>query len=595
MDRAELSTIRDAMAPRGPDGLGAWVSEDGSVGLGHRRLAIIDLNTRAAQPMLSADGELAITFNGEIYNYERLRKQLQTKGHTFRTTSDTEVLLALYAEYGERMTDHLRGMFAFAIWDARKRALFVARDPYGIKPLYIADDGECVRVASQVKALVAGGKISRDRDPAGVVGFYLFGSVPEPHTRYRAIHALPAGHAAWVRPERGQASPRAFFSIARVLRDATEATPATSEEELREAIRDSVRHHLVADVPVGAFLSAGVDSGALVGMMSELGSEPVHTITLAFEQFRSSPCDEAPLAERMAERYGTQHTTRFISTGDFRDALPFILEAMDQPTIDGVNTWLVCRVAREAGLKVCVSGLGGDELFGGYPSFRQIPQLVRWLSIPARIPGSGALFRRLMATMRSLPVPALHNPKVGGLLEYGGSYAGAYLLRRGLFMPWELDALLPADFVVEGLRRLSPQKHIETSCRPDPQTPFGRVAALEASLYMRNQLLRDSDWASMAHGLELRVPLVDRVLLETLAPALVAGSGLDGKALLGSSPKPPLPDSIVKRKKTGFGIPVHEWLLEDGLGLDAWKRIPMLAQEGCHWARRLAYALEQRD
>ncbi len=582
------------MAPRGPDGLGAWVNEDGAVGLGHRRLAIIDLNTRAAQPMLSADGSLAITFNGEIYNYEPLREQLLAKGHAFRTTSDTEVLLALYAEHGERMTEHLRGMFAFAIWDERKRAMFIARDPYGIKPLYLADDGECLRVASQVKALLAGGKLSRDRDPAGVVGFYLFGSVPEPHTRYRAIRALPAGHVAWVHADRGLQSPRAYFSIAAVLR-AGESSSPPSEDALREAIRDTVRHHLVADVPVGSFLSAGVDSGALVGMMSELGDGPVHTITLAFEQFRGQPRDEAPLAERMAERYGCQHTTRFISTGDFRGALPSILEAMDQPTIDGVNTWLVCRVAREAGLKVCVSGLGGDELFGGYPSFRQIPQLVRWLSVPARIPGSGALFRRLMATMRSLPVPALRSPKVGGLLEYGGTYAGAYLLRRGLFMPWELDALLPADFVAEGLRRLSPQKHIETSCRPDPQTPFGRVAALEASLYMRNQLLRDSDWASMAHGLELRVPLVDRVLLETLAPALVAGADLDGKALLGSSPKPPLPDSIVKRKKTGFGIPVHEWLLEDGLGLDAWKRIPTLAHEGCHWARRLAYALEQRE
>jgi asparagine synthase (glutamine-hydrolysing) len=584
VDRDELRRIRDHMAARGPDGFGEWYSQDGRVGLGHRRLTIIDLSERGAQPMVSADGKLVVTFNGEIYNYRQLRASLEAKGCRFRTQTDTEVLLHLYAEKGEAMVHDLRGMFAFGLWDAEKGALLLARDPYGIKPLYYADDGWTVRFASQVKALLAGGKVSRDPEPAGWVGYCLFGSVPEPFTTYQEIRALPAGSTVWVN-RIGAHQTKQYFSIAETYCRA-EATRSPANEQnqeldVRQALVDSVRHHLVADVPVGAFLSSGIDSGALVGLMRDAGQRDIQTVTVAFEEFRGRSEDEAPLAAEIASRYGTRHTTRIVTEQEFRNDLPKILEAMDQPTIDGLNTWFVSKAARELGLKVAISGLGGDELFGGYSSFRDVPLCVRAMAIPGRIPGLGDLARVLITRGFAL------NPKAAGLLKYGGSYAGAYFLRRGLFMPWELQALIGADTARLGLRRLKPIHHIEGLLRPRPGSSFCRIAALESSLYMRNQLLRDTDWASMAHSLEVRVPLVDSTLLNQFA-RITARNGSQSKRLLAASPRVPLPPKVIERPKTGFTTPIQSWLQRDNR-IQEWRGVPALAASKCAWARRWAF------
>lgn len=557
IDPAELERTRDYMAARGPDGAGRWVDGEGRIGFGHRRLSIIDLSEAGAQPMASADGRLVITFNGEIYNHVALRRALEAKGHVFRSKSDTEVLLHLYADRGEAMVRDLRGMFAFAIWDAERRALLLARDPYGIKPLYYADDGWTFRFASQVKALVAGGELPRDVEPAGLVGFYLFGSVPEPFTIWAGVRSLPAGTTLVV-DRRGASAPRQYHRIAEVYRDAaTNAEPDGSSERLVAALRESVRDHLVADVPVGAFLSAGVDSGALIGLMRDAGAGEIKTVTVAFEEFRGKAQDEAPLAAKVARLYGTDHTTRLVTRSEFEADLPRILEAMDQPSIDGINTWFVAKAARERGLKVAISGVGGDELLGGYPSFQEIPRWVRWLRLPSAVPFLGGAVRRLAA-------PAANalgsSPKAAGMLEFGGSYAGAYHLKRGLFMPWELPRVLDRDVIAAGLRRLEPLRHIEQCMRPMPETAFARVASLEASLYMRNQLLRDTDWSSMAHSLEVRVPLVDSVLLGAAARHTRALASGAGKAMLARSPSMPLPQEIVGRRKTGFTTPVAEWM-----------------------------------
>ena len=588
VDRAELRRIRDHMAARGPDGLGEWHSPDERVGFGHRRLTIIDLSERGAQPMASADSKLVVTFNGEIYNYRQLRASLETKGYAFRTQTDTEVLLHLYAEKGEAMVNDLRGMFAFGLWDAKKKALLLARDPYGIKPLYYADDGWTLRFASQVKALLAGGKVSRCQEPAGRVGFCLFGSVPEPFTTYQEIRALPAGSTLWV-DRVGAREPKQYFSIADTYCRAEAAGSAANDEDLqlgaREALLDSVRHHLVADVPVGAFLSSGIDSGALVGLMRDAGQQDIQTVTLAFEEFRGRREDEAPIAAETAARYGTRHTTRFVTEREFRDDLPQILDAMDQPTIDGLNTWFVSKAARELGLKVAISGLGGDELFGGYPSFRDIPLCVRALAIPGRIPGLGELARRLLTALGHFSL--FTNPKAAGLLKYGGDYAGAYLLRRGLFMPWELEAVVGADTARLGLRRLNPLRRIESLLSPQPTTSFGKVAVLESSLYMRNQLLRDADWASMAHSLEIRVPLVDVELLSHVA-LVTTKNRSPSKQMLGNSPSLPLPSRVVERPKTGFGTPIQAWLQRDSR-IQQWRRVPTLLGDKCAWVRRWAF------
>jgi asparagine synthase (glutamine-hydrolysing) len=589
----ELRLIRDAMSRRGPDGCGEWVSSDRRVMLGPRRLAIIDLSERASQPMHTADGRFSISFDGEIYNYKELRAELERRGFVFRTTSDTEVILQLYAAEGLAMLSRLRGMFAFALWDDAERRLVLARDPFGIKPLYYADGGGMLRAASQVQALLAGGGVSRARDAAGDVGFLLWGSVPEPYTSYAAIRALPAG-SYLVCSANGVEAPVTYWSVAQVWADAcridAESGDAQIQALVREAVDDSVAHHMIADVPVGAFLSGGVDSGALVGLMTEQGVHGTHAITLGFEEYSKRPDDEVSLAAISARQYGVVHHVRRVSRSEFTSDLAAIFEAMDQPTVDGVNTWFVSKAATEGGLKVALSGLGGDELFGGYSSFEDIPRMVRAASHVSGFPSVGPWSRKLLA-----PVSERFgvHPKLPGLLEYGGTVPGAYFLKRGLFMPWELSTVMDEERVREGLSRLREPDRLAQMLSPEPDTMRAKISVLEATQYLRNQLLRDTDWASMYHSLEVRVPLVDHVLLQQLAPAFARKERMNGKAWLAQSPRQALSPQVWNREKIGFTTPVAAWMAEMP-ELDAYRRVPALAREGCPWARRYAYSVLQR-
>lgn len=554
ISQTELQSMRDAMLARGPDGCGLWLSEHMDIGLTHRRLSILDLSERGAQPMSTPDGKLRIVFNGEIYNFRELRAQLQAQGHVFYSDSDTEVLLYAYREYGRAMVDRLRGMFAFAIWDEDKRGVFLARDHFGIKPLYFHDDGSTLRVASQVKAMLAGGGIDTSPEPAGHVGFFLWGCVPEPYTCYRNLYALQAGHTLWV-DRNGAGAPHKYFDIAEELHIAANARPsADASEILKQALSDSVKQHLIADVPVGVFLSSGLDSSVLTALAAQQ-NDRLHAVTLGFDEFKDSPADEVPLARKIAAHYRSTHRVFFISRHDFEQKLPAIMQAMDQPSIDGVNTYFVAQSARQAGLKVALSGVGGDELLAGYPSFRQVPALVSCLKPFSVLPRAGQL-------LRIVSVPLLKHvtsPKYAGLFEYGGSYAGAYLLRRGLFMPWELPEFLDAEFVKAGWSTLQPLLRLEEQLKTI-ETPHAKVAALEISLYLRNMLLRDADWAGMAHALEIRTPMVDVDLFRALAPCLSNNDNLPLKRHLGNVPERPLPAEIINRPKTGFNIPVREWL-----------------------------------
>jgi asparagine synthase (glutamine-hydrolysing) len=562
VDGGELARINGRMAARGPDGRGLWFAADGRTGFGHQRLAIIDLSAAGAQPMQSACGQYTITFNGEIYNYRELRDDLTARGHTFRSGSDTEVLLQLYIDCGAEMVRKLRGMFAFGLWDAKKHTLLLARDPLGIKPLYWSDDGWTVRFASQAKALLAGGAVARDPDSAGIVGFHLFGSVPEPFTVWRDIRCLPAGTTLSVGPT-GPGTPQRYYDVAEALADrALKASPDATEarRRLADAVRDSVRHHLVADVPVAVFLSAGLDSGALLGTMASLGARCVSAVTLAFAEFKGLAVDEAPLAAEVARRYGAQHIVRTVDRAEFEADLPAILDAMDLPSIDGINTWFVSKAAREAGIRVALSGLGADECFGGYPSFADVPRSVRWLWPLSWLPGVGALARRGLSAAIGAGLE-LH-PKAAGLLQYGGSWAGAYLLRRSVYMPWELEELLDPSLVADGLRRLAPLSYIASSLQGARRLgDFDRVAAMETALYMRNQLLRDADWAGMSQGVEIRVPYVDPFFLAALPPGEVLAR-VNAKDAVAEVPQPPLPDATRSRRKTGFLTPVGRWLQE---------------------------------
>ncbi len=549
LDPAELARISAALARRGPDGAGEWHAPSGRAALAHRRLAILDLSPAAAQPMRSADGRFTIVFNGEIYDFRARRAELARAGVSFRTESDTELVVELVARQGLAALGRLRGMYACALWDESTGELLLARDPHGIKPLYYALEGGVLRFASQVRALAAGGALSTTVDPAAVAGFLAWGSIPEPRTLHRAIRALPAGYGL-------------VASAARGVRIEKLPSPV-GEEAGVEPFADSVAAHLVSDVPVALFLSAGLDSAlvaALVaaqvsGSRGTRGTEPPTALTLTFAEARAAGLDETPLARAVAERLGFRHVVREVDGAEVRALLPEILAAMDQPSIDGFNTFLVARLAREEGFKVALSGLGGDELLGGYPSFADVPRWQRRARTLARLPGARALLTPLARLAG--------RPKLAGFVAHGRSLAGAYFLRRGLFLPAEIARLgIPSpsgyDPVLDAWERLG-----EESPGAAPGIlldPWRAVQRLESKMYLKNQLLRDADWAGMAHGVEIRVPLVDARLSAAVERADFEPARSGGKRALVRALAPELPAELFTRSKSGFHLPIADWL-----------------------------------
>lgn len=572
----------DAMQARGPDAAGYWNHREGRVLFGHRRLAIIDPATRSNQPMASASGRLHIIFNGEIYNYRELRSDLERQGQRFSTEGDTEVILELIERDGIGAVERLRGMFAFALWDNRDSTLYLTRDPYGIKPLYVAENDKGLLFASQTKALLASGLVSDAIEPAGLVGFLLWGSVPEPWTLYRKVEPVPAGSWVSVRDGRRLETAR-YVDIARFWDDCASLDQPSLAAKVRESVTDSVRRHLVADVPVSVLLSGGVDSSAISAIATELGHS-VEGITIGFQEFSGAASDETPRAKLVADHYGIKHTIRMVSREEFEDDLPRILKAMDQPSVDGVNTWFAAKAVAERGYKVVLSGIGGDELFCGYRTFNTVPQVAR----AGKILGGPALIRGLISAGLSLVGSAIGSPKLAEIPNVSGGYA-AYFLNRCLFLPSELAGVVEPGLAAEGLERLGILKQFAKKsgkARVVCWTSF--VAAAESTHYLRNQLLRDSDWASMAHSLELRTPLVDRHLTQSLAG--YAKQFLDGagKTLLASTPKRPLPASIEHAAKTGFGLPINEWIVRSSTA-NAWRSVASLRGRNVPWARRWAY------
>jgi asparagine synthase (glutamine-hydrolysing) len=553
INRDIILRLNDLQRRRGPDGAGLWSSDDNCVVLGHRRLAIIDTGSSGAQPMSDATGRWVISFNGEIYNYRALRQELERLGRVFRGRSDTEVLINAVAQWGEAAFRKLRGMYAFALWDSLERELWLARDPYGIKPLYVAVNEGTIWFASQARPLARSAPVDTRRDPAALTGFYLWGHVPEPFSWWTGVRMFPAGHVQRIQSGRNLANPVAFI----LVQDTYLSRPAKPLDpgELREMMFDSVRYHLVSDLPVGVFLSSGIDSNVIAALAAEVGTH-LRTVTLAFEEYAGTPDDEAPLAEAAAKLLGSEHVTVRIGRAEFEALVDDFLGCMDQPTIDGLNTYLISRAAAQQGLKVALSGLGGDELFGGYPSFRQIPKLLKWGRL-SRFKPLGALVE---AIVRAVPLPILP-PKTSGLLSHSGDLANCYLLRRALYLQNELDVLLDKGFLSDGLERLSTLEAINgivSALRNAGVSVHGQIAALESCWYMRNQLLRDTDWSSMAHGLEVRVPYVDAVLLERLGPAIASEIPPTKQDLAACARQ--LPRSILNRPKSGFTTPVKGWI-----------------------------------
>ena len=548
----------DRMRAGGPDGKGLWSVPQAGVVLGHRRLSIIDLSEDSAQPMVWSEGGLSVTFNGEIYNYLELRSELEKSGHNFRSQGDTEVVLHLFKEHGLECFKKLRGMFSVALYDDVEKQLVLARDPFGIKPLYWARTQDSIWFASLSKVLLMCPGVDTAADPAGHVGFFVWGNLPNTRTLHQGVSQVPAGTAIVIDNHLRQVREHRFFDLSQeaadLLGEAASVGSAEAQERFSQSVRDTIKHHFVSDVPVGIFLSAGKDSTAMLACSMEVMKEPPRCVTLGFDEFLGTDMDEVPLASEVANYYGAQHHVARIVGRDFQDERDSLFEAMDVPTVDGINTYYVSKVTREAGLKVALSGLGADEVLCGYPSFSQIPKLVGGASALSWIPGAGKGFRIVSSQL----IKRKLSPKYAGLIEYGSSYGGAYLLRRGLFMPWELTSVMEPDLVREGWEQLAPVASINQSLAGirDPEL---RVSVMELSTYMHDRLLRDSDWASMAHSLEVRVPFVDvEFWRETVR--FFGTQNRRSKSDLLSVPSRPLPESVAGRPKSGFMVPVTRWI-----------------------------------
>jgi len=550
-----LARVRDFMHSRGPDDKGIYQSDNKTLGMAHRRLSIIDLSDKAHQPMMDANGNAVLVFNGEIYNYKSLRTALIKKGYVFNTNSDTEVILNLYLDRGLEFVNALQGMFALALYDKRAEMLVLARDPFGIKPLYYYDNGKQISIASQVRALRQIPEIkTMPFEPAGQVGFYMTGSIPEPYTLYRNIFALPAGSIMCVSRHKKPVTRRYFDStqtFLNVQNPIAKQMPVVPVKKIYHSIVESVEKHLVADVPVGVFLSSGLDSSLILAIIRQELGYKVQTVTLGFEAYRGTVRDETLLAERVANTFETEHKTIWLDSDDFFEHETAFFEAMDQPTIDGLNTYFVSMAAKKVGLKVALSGVGGDELFAGYNTFSHVPRMVRnfgWVPKPM-----GRLFRQLGVNCMG----KLVSPKQASVFEYSQTLLDAYWLKRCLTLPWQLKQVLPASVVHEGWQKLAPILFPVSKAQFRNARQF--VSACEIDFYMKNQLLRDTDWASMAHSLEVRIPFVDKCLFSEVMPLM--GNLKLFKQQLFSLFSSSLPKALLEREKTGFYVPVREWLM----------------------------------
>lgn len=511
--------------------------------LGHHRLSIIDLSEAGHQPMAYAEGRFWITFNGEIYNYKELRQELESQGVKFRSGTDTEVLLSLFVREGVACLSKIRGMFAFAIWDEKNQELFFARDRFGMKPFYYGKtyDG-LFAFASELKALTRCGYFSTKIDPIAETIFLQRGSIPAPQTIYRELHSLPAGHYGFYKDESLRIS--SYWSTYDCLAEGNPDERPVQEvaQTVREALQESVRAHQVSDVPVGLFLSGGLDSTALLASLRQFYTGPLQTMTLTFPKTK---WDEGHLARKAAQKFHTDHLEMEISEKDFHQSLPDFFNAMDQPTVDGVNTFMVAKMAHKAGLKVILSGVGSDEILGGYKSFFELPRIYKILKATGASPEITALFRVLA---RNLPFSSA--PKLDQLLAgWPCSFETLWMRYRALFTSSQIQ-MMKADIaqMPSSNRKLLPL--------------FREVSLHEIKKFMVPQLLRDSDVFTMAYGLELRCPFVDHLFLQKVAAAGLwkRGNASSYKQALFQNMPSFLPLEHLRQNKKGFVLPFESWL-----------------------------------
>lgn len=555
-DRAEQVAGRmlTSLRHRGPDGEDIWHHRDDdgvAVALAHSRLAIIDLSDAGRQPM--SRGQLVVTFNGETYNYQSLRQELIDQGARFTSGSDTEVLLNAFERWGLDAVQRFSGMFAFGLWDGRARRLTLVRDRMGIKPLYYIRGDGFFAFASEVRALLASDLVPRRLDPQGLWHYLGYQTTPTPATLVEGVRMLEAGHVLTVDTS-GDVSQRRYWQLS----SKSIAEPSSAQgvrQRVGELLDAAVADHLVSDVPVGLFLSGGIDSGALASVLADRGHVPsTFTVSVGDESL-----DESEEALAVARAFNTDHHELRISEGDALQLLPSMLEAVDHPSGDGVNTFIVSSVARKAGLKVALSGLGGDEIFGGYPSFRRLtpimPAVRQWSRVPRPM-------RRAAADLvRAVGGGAVTATKAAAVLESDGTMATVWPITRQVFSNEERRALLRRSHWPSPSTRDSYYGLLSTADSNTSDETWASVSYAESRAYMHDVLLRDTDQMSMAHALEVRVPLLDHRLVEyvTSLPASIK-AGRYPKSLLVESLPLPLPSTSTDRPKRGFTLPFDPWM-----------------------------------
>ena len=580
IQRSELAEeitrrMMGALEHRGPDDEGLLVVP--SAALGMRRLSIIDL-PGGHQPVFNETGNVAVVFNGEIYNFPQLRKMLEGRGHAFRTHSDTEVIVHAYEEWGEHCLRELRGMFAIAIWDARSSAtsggtsgeaaqraqIFLARDRLGIKPLYYAVAGGALLFSSEVRSLLASGRLQPRLSPNSLEAYLTFGSVAEPSTLVEGVFSVPPGHClafpADAPPAKPAPKPYWIYSDAVLQQEGPK--PKNLQEAaklLRPLLEETVRDHMIADVPLGVFLSSGLDSTALVALGSRFQSD-LHTFTVVFPEQRFS---EAEISRETAKRFKTRHQEVLLSPSVLVDQLEDAVKSLDQPTMDGLNTYFVSRAARQAGLKVALSGLGSDEIFGGYSTFESTPRAAFVAGLGRWTPGP---FRSLTAAMAVRIAAGDAVRKAAATWRSPRDFPHAYYFTRLLFTPSRVRRLLAPYFESDEYSgsHENPwrERMRETTRQAGRLDSFTSVSCFELQSYMVNTLLRDTDAASMANSLEVRVPFLDHRLVEFVGrlPKNAKYMREVQKSLLVEALSGLLPDEVVGQAKRTFTLPWEVWL-----------------------------------
>lgn len=532
-----INAMQAALMHRGPNHQAIYLSPNGSAAICHTRLSVIDTSAKGNQPMASADGRYVLSFNGEIYNHRKLRAKLEENGVKFTSESDTEVVLNLLIEQGAKALSSLRGMFALALWDEKKQCLLLARDPLGIKPVYYCARGKSIAFASELRALLKANISSRKLSSRGIHQYLLRGSFSEPDTVFTDVKLLPAGTFF----EWHQEQPKLQRYWAPSFKVSKSMARDHAIEITRTALEHSIKAHLVSDVPLGLFLSDGIESTAILAIAKQLTSKDIKTYSLAFEDQRWK---QGNIAKRTAKHFGTQHTEWKINSSQARKLFGDFLASADLPTIDGFNIFCIAKLASENKEKVVLTGLGADEVFAGYPSFEKLPRLkqtaqrVKWLSF-IFAPARNMLERVISAKGRRLLDLIYHHQSLPIIHQ---SFRGIFCLSEASHLAQQISG------------KHSKPKYYKLRSK----NTLDQIGELEMSVYCRNQLLRDSDVFSMAFGVELRVPFIDKVLIEQLSTIPKKWRLAPGKRLLIDS-VPELPNWVVEHPKQSFGFPFDEW------------------------------------